>query len=409
MAAREDTENRQGAVTSSAAKPALPPKSAGGLADGGAKAACSCAPVPQAVECTPSPKPTTVAKVTDGGSSGSEARPYVPDTSKMLKCATANDIRVGVRRPVGAAGGAMVKPPRAVWAFTVGKAKHQLGMDARYDNPAPFVAAAWRRLGYEPLVIVVAQDEAHAARLQGEGADGVEPLLELRAMGVEVHVTAPPPHYSPQLTGQLVRIAAPAAAPLWDAETVVTTDADMMPLSARYLQQGRRDSMVVYNHGIIHDQFAMCYIQAPSRLWREILGIPATKPYETFPEAVAATFGQAPAPHWAMDQVEVTKKITNWGKWQSEGQRVPVATFPGWRLDRISPPSTFHQHVDNWRDCKEDAIDHHMHYIMPGECGGEAAKSLTRVVELLFDAQDAAALLRYLKRVTCDAGGSAKS
>ncbi|KAA0161451.1 hypothetical protein FNF28_05043 [Cafeteria roenbergensis] len=303
----------------------------------------------------------------------------------------------------------MVKPPRAVWAFTVGKAKHQLGMDARYDNPAPFVAAAWRRLGYEPLVIVVAQDEAHAARLQGEGADGVEPLLELRAMGVEVHVTAPPPHYSPQLTGQLVRIAAPAAAPLWDAETVVTTDADMMPLSARYLQQGRRDSMVVYNHGIIHDQFAMCYIQAPSRLWREILGIPGTKPYETFPEAVAATFGQAPAPHWAMDQVEVTEKITNWGKWQSEGQRVPVATFPGWRLDRISPPSTFHQHVDNWRDCKEDAIDHHMHYIMPGECGGEAAKSLSRVVELLFDAQDAAALLRYLKRVTCDAGGSAKS
>lgn len=337
----------------------------------------------------------------------SGARRAVPNTAKMLKCASANDIRVDVRRPVDTVGTSNTQAPRAVWGFTVGSATHQLGMKARYDNPAPFVAAAWRRLGYEPMVIVVADDEAHAARLRGPGADGTESLLELRAMNVDVHVTVAPPGQSARLMGQLVRMAAPAAAPLWDADSVIMSDADMMPLSASYFRQGRRDAMVVYNHGIIADQFAMCYLQAPSSLWREVLRVPGHAPLSSFPDAVVATFGAKASSSWGTDQEEITKRVKAWPKWSAEGQKVPVATWPGWRLDRGTPAGEFHKHVDMWQGCELEAIDYHMHYLMPGDCDGEAGKALSRLVELLFAASDADALLQYMRRIICAKAPSA--
>ena len=291
--------------------------------------------------------------------------------------------------------------PRAVWGFTLGEAKHGGGGKSRYDLSSPLAAAAWRRLGYEPLVIVVAENDKHADQLRANGSSGVHSLLELKAMGVEVHVTAPARGKSPGQTGQLVRMAATATEWLWDSEAVITTDADMIPLSMPYFQAGKLGTMTVFNYGIIDNEFAMCYLQSPARLWREILRIPGDKPQPNIASAVDAGFGNTGAGSWATDQQQVTDRIKAWPLWPTQGHTVPVTTPKGWRLDRIKPTDEFFSDVRRWEQCEVPGVDFHMQYLRPGDCAGTASKAIDAVITRLFDSVDLALLRGYVRRATC--------
>jgi len=290
-----------------------------------------------------------------------------------------------------------------VWAFTVGDAQHGGGHTSRYDLPAPIVAAAWRRLGYEPLVIVVAEDEQHAARLRSRNADGIGAVVELRAMHVKVLVTVPAKGKSPGQTGQLVRMAAVVLDDLWDAEAVVVTDADMMPLSLPYFLQARPHKMTVFNYGILPDQFAMCYLQAPASIWRDVLGFRGGQPLVSPSAAVEAIFAETGEDGWGTDQIVITERIKQWSGWPARSHTVDVPTWQHWRLDRmdVGPAGAFDERVEKWSSCEVPATDFHMPYLWHGDCHGAAHNATSRVMRRLFDSHDLARLSGYLWREMC--------
>ncbi|KAA0145586.1 hypothetical protein FNF28_07857 [Cafeteria roenbergensis] len=348
------------------------------------------------------PSPSVPSQSAAPGQSTAAPTPgRTPDRSAMLNCPEAAGIKTGVMRPLDVQELRRSSVPRAVWGITLGEASHGGGGKSRYDLSSPLAAAAWRRLGYEPLVIVVADNEKHADQLRASGSSDVHSLQELSAMSVEVHVTAPAPGKSPGQTGQLVRMAAVGTEWLWNSDTVITTDADMIPLSMPFFQAGKRGTMTVFNHGILSNQFAMCYLQSPARLWRDILRMPGDKPQQSFASAVNAAFGATGAGGWATDQQTVTDLINKWPEWSAQGHTVPVASWSGWRLDRGRSFRDFFDDVRRWEQCKAPGVDFHMQYLRPGDCEGDASKAIDAVISRLFDSVDLGLLRDYVRRATC--------
>lgn len=131
--------------------------------------------------------------------------------------------------------------------------------DSKYRGFWPVVARAWKNLGIQPVLVYFGDDGfEREARAHGE-------VIRLEANGVD-----------PAYATQNIRLLVPA---LFPGEVSVTTDIDLMPLSAAYFQTPIRgiakDTFVIYRSAAAtaKDQIAMCYAAAEAGVWSEIFGV----------------------------------------------------------------------------------------------------------------------------------------
>jgi hypothetical protein len=255
------------------------------------------------------------------------------------------------------------KVPRAIITFTLGEQRHQQGDAVMYDLPVPIVVAGWRRLGYEPIVVVVVDSIAQTE--SAEWTDSPPPTIGmLRKMDVELLSMEKMPPLSAGNTAQIMRLSMPAQKQLWDAELVITSDADSLPMMASYFAQRSPSKRVtVYNADIIkYTQFAMCYVAGSAAAWREFMKLPTTvsTPAEAFKTVHSGSAG------WSQDQIVMTARLKAWPGYDQSGngatQFVELPKTKPFRLDRIccNDDASWDAYFASWQAGKFSAVDFHL-------------------------------------------------
>jgi hypothetical protein len=256
-----------------------------------------------------------------------------------------------------------------VLSLTLGQQRHELGEQVMYDLPAPIVVAGWRRLGYEPLVAVVVDSEEVLQSAQWR-ENPPQVIAMLRRMEVETVEIAAIPPLSVGSTAQVVRLALFACESLWDAELVITSDADSLPVDAAYF--GRRDPtkrVTVYHADILgYVEFAICYVSASSATWREFLNLPTA--VSAVPDAFAAVHTGGSV--WGTDQIVLTRRLQAWSGYEQSGegetQLIELPEQRPFRLDRscCSTQEEWDATYASWKSGQLPGLDFHLFRLGPG-------------------------------------------
>ena len=153
---------------------------------------------------------------------------------------------------------------------------------ARYATLAPLTVLMWRRLGVQPIVVVGTRDRGPYNLAEA----GV--LAMLRTAGAEVLCLAPDPSFPPDtpLTTllQLVRLTLPLGQMLREDDVIVTSDADLWPLSPKFwtawLAHAAVEGQFAVYDGPFYfagraegsdDRLAIACLAAPVDVWHRLL------------------------------------------------------------------------------------------------------------------------------------------
>lgn len=151
-----------------------------------------------------------------------------------------------------------------------------------YAIYAPIVTRLWRRLGYEPLLIILEPDPGWSTPLGHYVRESLPADLLIRSVPQTRPLTA-------ANTMRVCRLAA-AAFPEVDGEDIVmTSDIDMAPLSRTFFERDKEWELFVLRadfHGAIEKavvdyaygpvlvygavRFPMCYTSARASIWRDL-------------------------------------------------------------------------------------------------------------------------------------------
>lgn len=202
---------------------------------------------------------------------------------------------------------------------------------AMYSFFAPLTALMWQRVGARtPLPILI------GTRAHWEQA---EPLVlhALEELGAEVRFLSGPAEWEPYAPAQLCRLYAYLLPGIDPDDDLLTTDVDAWPLQAAAYRPRDADVMVCMRHGGWH-LFPIGYLWAKARVWREILGSPATT-IEQALEDIADSL-QRGRPPWSLDEEMITAKIKAWSGYPN---RLELIERPnaceGTRLSRCCWPA----------------------------------------------------------------------
>jgi hypothetical protein len=142
----------------------------------------------------------------------------------------------------------------------------------------PICAIAWRRIGYEPLVLIIDNPKAPASQVANKT---IEYLNRLRVQIVYV----PAPFDNTNQLGQLARLYSGALSDeiVKDEDYILTTDSDMIPVSYNFFNQYNTKAITILNangidivkhKGKQYDMVSMMSIGMRKWQWREVMRIP---------------------------------------------------------------------------------------------------------------------------------------
>lgn len=195
-------------------------------------------------------------------------------------------------------------------------------------------------------------------------------LREMEVEIVELPASAP---LSVGSTAQVVRLALPAHASLWDAELVITSDADSLPIQASYFaQRDPAKQFTVYNADILdYGEFAMCYLEGSAAVWREVLNLPSQP--ASLAEALRTVHAGTDTT-WSTDQQVITSRLKAWSGYNQSGtgrtQFVELPPARPFRLNRIccgDDDGVWKAHFADWRAGAFTAVDFHLFRYKEGE------------------------------------------
>lgn len=145
----------------------------------------------------------------------------------------------------------------------------------RYSAYLPIACLLWKRLGWEPLVLM--HDSGWDTSLGMEVEAWLDEFDIVRAL-----VSDYPP-LSVANTMRFCRLAGPCLRVVADGDLVMMSDADMMPISRSFFDVP--ETWDVYSlrsdmHGFLQTprlppvnfRFTMCYVGARACVWRDVLG-----------------------------------------------------------------------------------------------------------------------------------------
>jgi hypothetical protein len=136
--------------------------------------------------------------------------------------------------------------------------------DLTYLFFAPVAARCWRQLGHAPYAFLTRE----AYSLAGQVALGeLEKAAEIFWLDV-------PPGCRPSTVAQVARLLG-STLPVGEAELLMTSDVDMVPLNSDFFAQSGPGLTLFHANAYAHESFPhypMCYVSAPKSLWAELFG-----------------------------------------------------------------------------------------------------------------------------------------
>lgn len=179
------------------------------------------------------------------------------------------------------------------------------------DNPdylfhVPLVVWAWRFFGWEPVILysrVDSERETPMRYLEQLVADESGVSTNFRSAG----------YWDGYLTSTIAQVSRLYASCFIDG-LVMTGDVDMLPLSNYW--QPNEGKLSVYGRDLTDYHYPICYICAPSSIWKEIMTLNSTdlklcikRDLDSLPQACSTD----KAKRWVIDQDLITERINNSG------------------------------------------------------------------------------------------------
>lgn len=260
----------------------------------------------------------------------------------------------------------------------------------------PILARTWRRIGYEPLFLLYKNRELWQEKSR---TAYVHDLLARNERILFVH---PDTKFDIATIMQTCRLFGSAVSGMKDDDYLLTSDADMIPLSAQYFNQQSPEALVhifgadAYGdilQGVIPPRFPLCYLGARSKVWKEILNIGSGNVDTELAKSFEGRVDQ-----WDNDELFFAEKLKGHpffaGELQRNGGDRLYSKGRCQLLARTWPLGMARGRIDRGRwgfDGSTEFID--CHALRPGYSDPE---TLGRILEVYFP-QDAAALMDYVR------------
>jgi hypothetical protein len=162
----------------------------------------------------------------------------------------------------------------------------------------PMVAWAWNRLSWNVVCF-----------FRGNRSRQIEPFLDRDRCSV--HLLSEESRYRPATIAQVSRLFA-GCLPFSGADVLMTSDADMMPLSDYW--RPRADEITCYGHDLTgHREYPICYIAMNADRWREIIQVAPGQNvmsaiHETLDKRADASSADFDS-YWFTDQRLITERL----------------------------------------------------------------------------------------------------
>jgi hypothetical protein len=255
----------------------------------------------------------------------------------------------------------------------------------------PICAIAWRRIGYEPLVLIVNNPKATVSQVANKTIE------YLNRFGVRI-VYVPAPLDNMDQLGQLARLYSGALPDdvIKDEDYILTTDSDMIPVSSTFFNQYNTKAINILNafgvnrfvehKGEKYDMVPMMFIGMRKWQWREVMRIPkdmALNGENIMSSLMKINDGGEFRQNkdfvrddavWYLDQNTVTIAIYDYVNENKFGfeRKLNKFKYTGLRLDRADSQRVWYRKLDSF-DLITDA---HMFH-------AESRKNIKRIVDFL--------------------------
>lgn len=207
-----------------------------------------------------------------------------------------------------------------------------------YSFVSPVSALVWREvIGIEPIVYTVGNEKEWNDKPKARTS-----LAQLDEWNISRKFINAVDEYRSSTVAQVSRMFA-AADPFDSDDMLITTDADMWPLSRQWFEQIQNDKLTLfYGNAYGTDRFPMCYISGKAGIWRDILSIQA----EGISKVVTRHLMMHLHPKaddgtaWHHDEIFLGGKIKSWSGYPSMTHIVNrYGDPPNDRIDRACWPA----------------------------------------------------------------------
>jgi hypothetical protein len=239
----------------------------------------------------------------------------------------------------------------------------------------PICAIAWRRIGYEPIILIVRDPDIGVGTVANKTIEYLN-LFKIRIVYVSAQLD-----YIDQL-GMLARIYACTLPDeiINEDDFLITSDSDLIPVNKNFFNFYNTKAITILNafccHKIHHDgkaydMFPMSYIGMRKWQWREVMKIPngmklngenmMSHLKKKYTRAVFRKNNETQKGDdvWYLDQITVTIAINEYVNDEAFRHRRKLNKFYfGPRFDRIDPPEVWYEKLKS----ADQMIDAHMYH-----------------------------------------------
>ncbi len=167
----------------------------------------------------------------------------------------------------------------------------------------PLTIWAWRKFGWEPIVMSADQDGRFTNLICDYVAISNKEMLSNYIFKIDPH-----PDYGTDTLAQVSRLYAACVADGY----IMTGDVDMIPLSDYWKPD--MDKITTWGHDLTgYEHFPICYIGMPSTRWTEVMGLTSNRyndlmirDLNTLPQAA---WSADPIKRWCVDQDLITERL----------------------------------------------------------------------------------------------------
>jgi hypothetical protein len=239
----------------------------------------------------------------------------------------------------------------------------------------PMCALAWRRIGYEPLVLIVRNRQLSVVSQVSN-----KTIQYLNRFNIRIVYVEAPVEYVNQL-GMLARIFTGGLPDdiVRKDDFVIISDSDLIPVSKSYFNFYNTKAITIlnaFNIGTVeyknkqYDMYPMAYIGMRKWQWQEVMNLSRT--FELNGEMIMTRLREIHGPGqfrknaevirgddvWYLDQRTVTILINDFIKEDNVRRKLNKYKFTGIRLDRSFSASKWYGKLRNF----ENIIDCHMYH-----------------------------------------------
>ena len=273
----------------------------------------------------------------------------------------------------------------------------------------PITCASWRRIYYEPIVILVSAD---FSKLNDEGKLVIEYLNDMKVKTVRLKIRKELNLFVSMISRIFVGLLSDDL--VNDEDFVITSDADIIPFDKKYYYSFKAESdIVLWNayccgsfdfKGKQYTMYPLSHIGMRKKHWRQVMNI-QPEDYgklnkETIMKIMKELHGDSEVYNgqseiqrgdkfWYMDQVTISVNIVKNGK----GLKVDKIAYKGKRQDRAI--SSLDRWISNLESIKHKLTDFHLFHADVFQKN----ESINRLLDALFS-NDQVKVIDYFKNYT---------